>query len=136
MILAYYDNFDYGDDKLVKSFYKAMLYEEYGSVLEVGDDVPLTRSILAVPITGSLIIEARLTDFESGEVVLNGHCVFCSKPEGSFKDNIKNEDYTLEVDIDINKVEKIVRLYLVFSETTYFNNEKKVVFLLYRKIKA
>ena len=84
---------------MVKSFYKALLYEESSSVLVVGDDVPLTRSILAVPITGSLIIEARLTNFESGEVVLKDHCVFCSKPEGSFKDNIKNEDYTLEVEI-------------------------------------
>ncbi|GKG00944.1 hypothetical protein Tco_0305649, partial [Tanacetum coccineum] len=33
-------------------------------------DVPLTRSLLAVPITGSLVIEADLIDLDSGDVIL------------------------------------------------------------------
>ena len=98
VILAYYDEFDYGDDKLVKSFYKASLFESFDGSFK-GGDVPLTRSILAVPIPGSLIIEARLTDFESGNVVLYGHCVFPSNHDGSFNNQIKNKDYTLDVEI-------------------------------------
>ncbi|GKA46197.1 hypothetical protein Tco_0738993 [Tanacetum coccineum] len=102
-ILAYYDQFDYGDDNLVKRFYKASLFESYdGSVLEDGD-VPLTRSILAVPIKGSLIIEAHLTDFDSGDVILDGCCAFSSHCKGSFKKDIKC--HTLEVEITWSQVD-------------------------------
>nr|GEY33080.1 RNA-directed DNA polymerase, eukaryota, reverse transcriptase zinc-binding domain protein [Tanacetum cinerariifolium] len=81
-ILAYYDKFDYGDDK---SFYKASLLESFdGSVLEDGD-VPLTRSMMVVPIKGSLIIEAHLTDFDSEFVILHGCCVFSSHCKDSLK---------------------------------------------------
>ncbi|GJW12154.1 zinc finger, CCHC-type containing protein [Tanacetum coccineum] len=59
-----------GDD-LVKSFYKASLFESFDSSSFEDGDVPLTRSLLAVPITGSLVIEAHLIDLDSGDVILD-----------------------------------------------------------------
>ncbi|GJY81033.1 hypothetical protein Tco_0493784 [Tanacetum coccineum] len=70
-ILAYYDKFDYEKDDFVKSFYKASLFESFDSSGFEDGDVPLTRSLLAVPITGSLVIEADLIDLDSGDVILD-----------------------------------------------------------------
>ncbi|GJW30080.1 hypothetical protein Tco_0046955 [Tanacetum coccineum] len=47
-ILAYYDKFDYGEGDLVKSFYKASLFESFDNSGFEDGDVPLTRSLLAV----------------------------------------------------------------------------------------
>nr|GEY80802.1 arginine--tRNA ligase, chloroplastic/mitochondrial [Tanacetum cinerariifolium] len=68
-ILTYYGYFDYGDDNLVKSFYKASLFESCNGSIREGGDVPLMRSLLDVPFNCYLIIEARLTKFKSKKVI-------------------------------------------------------------------
>ncbi|GKC13575.1 hypothetical protein Tco_1010357 [Tanacetum coccineum] len=70
-VYTIYYKFDYGKDDLVKSFYKASLFESFDSSCFEDGDVPLTRSLLAVPITGSLVIEAHLIDLDSGDVILD-----------------------------------------------------------------
>nr|GEY72410.1 hypothetical protein [Tanacetum cinerariifolium] len=44
-ILTYYGDFDYGDDNLVKSFYKVSLFESCNGSIREGGDVPLMRSL-------------------------------------------------------------------------------------------
>ncbi|GJT52480.1 ribonuclease H-like domain-containing protein [Tanacetum coccineum] len=97
-ILAYYQKCDYGDN-LVESLYKASLFESFDGCDFKDGDVLLTRSLLAVPIKGSLVIEARLTDLASGDYILQGSCVFDSHCNGIFKENIKYNDCTLEVQV-------------------------------------
>ncbi|GJX27036.1 arginine--tRNA ligase, chloroplastic/mitochondrial [Tanacetum coccineum] len=98
-ILAYYGEFDYGDDNLVKSFYKASLFESYYGSVREGGDVPLMRSVLAVPFNCSLIIEARLTDFKSKKVILFGRRKFFPHREASDQGDITYNDNTLNVEI-------------------------------------
>ncbi|GJW72796.1 hypothetical protein Tco_0132166, partial [Tanacetum coccineum] len=83
-ILAYYQKCDYGDN-LVESLYKASLFESFDGCDFKDGDVLLTRSRLAVPIKGSLVIEACLTDLASGDYILQGSCVFDSHCNGIFK---------------------------------------------------
>ncbi|GKD98069.1 hypothetical protein Tco_1381966 [Tanacetum coccineum] len=97
-ILAYYQKCDYGDN-LVESLYKASLFESFDGCDFKDGDVLLTRSLLVVPIKGSLVIEARLTDLASGDYILQGSCVFDSHCNGIFKENIKYNDCTLEVQV-------------------------------------
>ena len=97
-LLAYYgSNFDYGADAMTTSFYKGSLFESYGKSLEEGD-VLLIRSCISVPAEGSLIIEARFTDAESGDAVF-GQCEFSSHHKDSITKHIKM-DSTVQKDVD------------------------------------
>ncbi|GJX68152.1 hypothetical protein Tco_0303879 [Tanacetum coccineum] len=90
--------------RLMDQYYYTSLYKAslFGSIDGSGfkdDDVLLTRSLLAVPITGSLVIEARLTDLDSGDYILRGSRVFDSHCNGIFKVDIKYNDCTLKVQV-------------------------------------
>ena len=90
-LLAYYgSDFDYGDDALAASFYKASLFESYGKSLVEGD-VALIRSCISVPAEGSLIIKARFTDAESRDAVFDGQCEFSSHHKDSFVKHVKKD---------------------------------------------
>ncbi|GJT24166.1 arginine--tRNA ligase, chloroplastic/mitochondrial [Tanacetum coccineum] len=97
-IFAYYKEFD-SRDVLVESLYKASLFESFGGSGFKDGSLVLTRSRLAVPTKGSLVIEARLKDFKSGAYILRDFCVFDSDCNGIFKQNIKSKDCTLEVQV-------------------------------------
>ncbi|GKB26594.1 hypothetical protein Tco_0865995 [Tanacetum coccineum] len=97
-IFAYYDKCDCGD-ALVDSLYKASLLESFdGSGFKDGDLV-LTRSVLAVPIPGSLVIEPRITKLDSRVHILRGYCMFKSYRNGIFDGEIKGKDCTLKVQV-------------------------------------
>ncbi|GJX19290.1 hypothetical protein Tco_0221967 [Tanacetum coccineum] len=86
-------------DATIESLYKASLLESFdGSGFEDGD-VRLTRSVLAVPMTGSLVIEARLKNLATRDYILHGSCVFKSNCNGIFDGDIKNEECTLKVKV-------------------------------------
>ncbi|GKD36799.1 hypothetical protein Tco_1257006, partial [Tanacetum coccineum] len=76
-IFAYYKEFD-SRDVLVESLYKASLFESFGGSGFKDGALLLTRSRLAVPTKGSLVIETRLMDFKSGAYILRDFCVFDS----------------------------------------------------------
>ncbi|PWA79554.1 arginine--tRNA ligase, chloroplastic/mitochondrial [Artemisia annua] len=85
-IVAYYGNeFDYQcDNDFQKGFYMALLYEHGFGSGAIAGDIPLRKSLLAVPNEGgSLIIEAKLMDVESGDVILDDRCEFSSQTRGS-----------------------------------------------------
>ncbi|GKD50431.1 hypothetical protein Tco_1279407 [Tanacetum coccineum] len=86
-------------DEFLRSLYKASLFGSIDGSGFKDDDVLLTRSLLAVPITGSLVIEARLTDLDSGDYILRGSRVFDSHCNGIFKVDIKYNDCTLKVQV-------------------------------------
>nr|GEY28755.1 arginine--tRNA ligase, chloroplastic/mitochondrial [Tanacetum cinerariifolium] len=98
-ILTYYGYFDYGDDNLVKSFYKASLFESCNGSIREGGDVPLKRSLLDVPFSFYLIIEARLTKFKSKKVNFFCRRKFFPHREASDQGDITYNEYTLNVDI-------------------------------------
>ncbi|GJU48297.1 arginine--tRNA ligase, chloroplastic/mitochondrial, partial [Tanacetum coccineum] len=84
-IIAYYGNdFDYQcDNDYQKGFYMALLYEHGLGAGAIVGDIPLRKSLLAVPNeSGSLIIEAKLMAAESGEVILDDRCEFSSQTTG------------------------------------------------------
>ncbi|GKC13533.1 hypothetical protein Tco_1010315 [Tanacetum coccineum] len=85
------DFFDTNEDPFVKNFYTALLYEDrFNSKIagKVGE-VPLKRSMMVVPANGSIVIKARLHDYDSKEHgYLDGSCTFDAQPQGVFEEEI------------------------------------------------
>ncbi|GKC65589.1 hypothetical protein Tco_1098187 [Tanacetum coccineum] len=92
-IYAYYgsDFFDADEDPCVKSFYTALLYDgRFNSKIagKVGE-VPLKRSMMSVPAQGSIVIKARLHDYDSKKHgYFDDGCTFDAQPRGAFKKEI------------------------------------------------
>ncbi|PWA97106.1 Aminoacyl-tRNA synthetase, class 1a, anticodon-binding [Artemisia annua] len=84
-VMAYYGkNFGYDCCASERSLYNAMLFEiKQPSHIEPGSKINLTRSTLGVPAQYSLIIDAKLHDFTSGDVILSGICEFFVPVDGS-----------------------------------------------------
>ncbi|GJZ67567.1 hypothetical protein Tco_0630807 [Tanacetum coccineum] len=74
---AYYgDDFPYSSDNLVKGFYKTRLFEpDVDSGLWAGP-IRLTKSALAAPRNGSLVIEANLRELHSDRLIMDGNISF------------------------------------------------------------
>lgn len=101
-IMAYYGkNFDYGCSPAEKDLYNAMLYEtKHGDFVKPGE-INLMRSVLAVPAQFSLIINANLRDFTSGDIVLSGVHEFFVPAEGGIKVGfIKGNSCSLKLIVD------------------------------------
>ncbi|GJX88599.1 arginine--tRNA ligase, chloroplastic/mitochondrial, partial [Tanacetum coccineum] len=83
-INAFYgDNFPYSSNLIVKGFYKTRLFEpDVDSGLWAGP-IRLTKSALAAPRNGSLVIEAKLREVDSGRLIMDGNISF------TFEDAIK-----------------------------------------------
>ncbi|GJR19815.1 hypothetical protein Tco_0968342 [Tanacetum coccineum] len=83
-VVAYYgDDFFYKCDYPCrdKDSYMALLFLPNTSSVLTNCNIPLIRSMLAVPTKGSLIIKAYLED-ESGKVIMKNSCKFKSQLEG------------------------------------------------------
>ncbi|GKD56643.1 hypothetical protein Tco_1290030 [Tanacetum coccineum] len=76
-INAFYgDNFPYSSNLIVKGFYKTRLFEpDVDSGLWAGP-IRLTKSALAAPRNGSLVIEAKLREVDSGRLIMDGNISF------------------------------------------------------------
>ncbi|GKB10862.1 arginine--tRNA ligase, chloroplastic/mitochondrial [Tanacetum coccineum] len=74
-IFAYYGRgfFD-KTDPFIKDYYTASLFRSRFDPKKTG--IPLTRSMLAVPAKGSIVIVAHLLDVDSGVTILTGDCEF------------------------------------------------------------
>ncbi|GKD28082.1 hypothetical protein Tco_1234296 [Tanacetum coccineum] len=102
-IVAYYGNdFDYQcDDDFQKGFYMALLYEHGLGAGAIAGDIPLRKSLLAVPNeSGSLIIEATLMDAESGEVIIDDRCEFSSQTTGGVEGNLVGTRCSFHLRVD------------------------------------
>lgn len=75
-IFAYYGDMLDGLEGLTKGCYKAIIFKaaEDGPKLDVGP-LPLKKSVVAVPVNGTLVLEAHFFD-ESGKVILRKKCRF------------------------------------------------------------
>ncbi|GJV85410.1 arginine--tRNA ligase, chloroplastic/mitochondrial, partial [Tanacetum coccineum] len=102
-IIAYYGNdFDYQcDNDYQKGFYMALLYEHGLGAGAIVGDIPLRKSLLAVPNeSGSLIIEAKLMAAESGEVILDDRCEFSSQTTGGVEGNLVGTRCSFHLRVD------------------------------------
>ncbi|PWA51051.1 hypothetical protein CTI12_AA465590 [Artemisia annua] len=101
-IMAYYGkNFDYGCSPAEKDLYSVMLYETKPGEFVKPGEINLMRSVLAVPAQFSLIINAKLHDFTSGDIVLSGVYEFFVPAEGGIKVGfIKENDCSLNLTVD------------------------------------
>ncbi|GKA50192.1 hypothetical protein Tco_0743265 [Tanacetum coccineum] len=85
-VYAFYgsDFFDKNEDPFVKNFYTASLYE--GHIAGKVGEVPLKRSMMAVPAKGSIIIKAQLHDYDSkGHGYLDEDFTFDAQPRDGCK---------------------------------------------------
>nr|GEW31935.1 arginine--tRNA ligase, chloroplastic/mitochondrial [Tanacetum cinerariifolium] len=96
-IFAYYGRgfFD-KTDPFIKDYYTASLFRSCFDTKITG--IPLTRSMLAVPTKGSIVIVAHLSDVDSGVTILTGDCEFLAGCGGEQK--IDAPCGTLHVSVD------------------------------------
>nr|GFB22235.1 aminoacyl-tRNA synthetase, class 1a, anticodon-binding [Tanacetum cinerariifolium] len=101
-IRAYYgNNFDYGSSPTEKDLYGAMLYETKPSDFVKPGEINLTQSVLAVPAQFSLVIDANLHDFTSGDIILSRVYKFLMPTESGIKVGfIKGNDCSLKLIVD------------------------------------
>lgn len=99
-IYANYGNdfFKKNEDPLVKNFYTTLLYEGHFDS-KIAGEVPLKKSMMAVPAKGSIMIKARLFDVDSQAGILDGYCEFIAQPGGSFKKKIDGPCCSLSVSV-------------------------------------
>ncbi|GKC30966.1 hypothetical protein Tco_1038260 [Tanacetum coccineum] len=101
-VMAYYGkNFSYGCCASERYLYNAMLFEtKQPSHIEPGK-INLMRSALGVPAQYSLIIDAKLHDFTSGDMILSGVCEFFVPIDGSSSVGfINGNDCSLKLKVD------------------------------------
>ncbi|GKD60314.1 hypothetical protein Tco_1297823 [Tanacetum coccineum] len=97
---AYYGNkFPYVDDGVTKSNYLVELLEP--SIITAGP-LHLRRSKIAVPKDGSLVIEAKFIDADSGKVLLHGCHEFPSRIERDSKHSIRGRIAGCSLDLKVN----------------------------------
>ncbi|PWA72066.1 hypothetical protein CTI12_AA149420 [Artemisia annua] len=101
-VMAYYGkNFDYGCPPAKKDLYNAMIFETKPHVYFKSGKINLMRSVFAVPAKFSLVIDANLRDFTSGDIVLSGTYEFLVPRDGSSSiGSIVSNDCSLNLKVD------------------------------------
>ncbi|PWA86522.1 arginine-tRNA ligase [Artemisia annua] len=90
----------YGCHPIHDSYTVLLFQSDLPFVLKHGR-IPLERSMLAVPMNGSLVIEVELKDFKSGDVIFKGSRTFKSLREGTSHENIKAIETEIECSLDM-----------------------------------
>ncbi|GJV50452.1 arginine--tRNA ligase, chloroplastic/mitochondrial [Tanacetum coccineum] len=104
-IFAYYGgNFDYQCDdaalSLQRNFYTALLCEVDPSSVSSGAQIPLRKSLMAVPNKdGCLVIEFMLTD-EFGNEILSKSCQFYSQTKGTKEADLDGLGFSFHLKVD------------------------------------
>lgn len=66
-LFAQYSNYSYSTDE-EKKYYRTAVFSKPASKVNVGSKIPLSRTVVAVPTAGSLIIEANMTSVNNREI--------------------------------------------------------------------
>ncbi|PWA86518.1 arginine--tRNA ligase, chloroplastic/mitochondrial [Artemisia annua] len=101
-IYAYYgSDFPYGRRPMHAS-YVALLFESDLPLLLEDGEIKLKRTMLAVPLNGSLIINVKLVDVDSEEVLFQDSRTFKSQPKDSSHETIEGTDCSLDLKVHWN----------------------------------
>ncbi|PWA48793.1 arginine--tRNA ligase, chloroplastic/mitochondrial [Artemisia annua] len=104
-IAAYYDDdsdLPFESYHPMRNWYAALLVKSHLPFNLVDGKIALKKSILAVPVKGSLRIEANLQDYDSEEVILKGSHTFKSQRKDSSSyiiDGREGTDFGLDVKV-------------------------------------
>ena len=104
-IAAYYDDdsdLPFESYHPMRNWYAALLIKSHLPFNLVDGKIALKKSILAVPVKGSLRIEADLQDYDSGEEILDGSHTFKSQRKDSSSyiiDGREGTDFGLDVKV-------------------------------------
>lgn len=92
IIARFNDEFYEHADPNLKGFYQTTLFNKSASNnihVRPGEAIPLSRSVVAVPLTFSLIVEAHLKDYDSpNDDIANGTAEFVPLPNMSSQQEI------------------------------------------------
>jgi len=96
-LVAQYSNYDYSTEEQ-KKYYRTVLFSK-ASRVNVRSNIPLSRSVVAVPTAGSLKIEANMSSANNNREIAKGTAVFPPQLNGKITKDIAGKEGRVRVTV-------------------------------------